>query len=151
MKINIYDRNLSIKQVSDILPQLEDSMIVDLAHSINNNNDNNSKIEILRQLYIANPECDGVARLYDLFEVTPNQIVGNKKGKKGKKVNSVENYDHFDAGLQYVENFQPSKSPTVLPGVAYKTNRDKRELGEITDVPSVDFDMPTVPDLPILD
>lgn len=154
MKINIYDRNLSIEQVSYILPQLDDDMVVDLAHSINNNNDNNTTVEILRQLYIANPECRGVARLYELFEVTPNQIVGNKKKKKAraqKREEHKEDYDHFDGSLQHVENFKPSESPTILPGTNYETNRVKRELGDITDVPAVDFDMPKVPNLPVLD
>lgn len=155
MKIKIYDRSLTIKQVSHILPQLDNTMILDLAQAMFESKSEEDIIEILRQLYIINPDCSGVAQLYKIFEVTPNKILGNQKSEpmKSKKENKpTQNHEHdFDGGLKHVDNFQPSKSPSVLPGVAYKTSRITRELGEITEVPSVDFEMPTVPDLPILD
>lgn len=153
--VKIYDRELNITQIANVLNQLDDDMLYDLAQSINEQMSNKDTVKILRQLYVSMPDSRQVHKLYEMFGVTPNQIVGNtkssdKKDTSKKKEKKTHEHD-FDGGLQHVENFKPSESPTVLPGVAYKTNREKRELCEITDVPSVNFDMPTVPDLPKLD
>lgn len=144
ISIKFYDRKLYIEQLSNILNQFDADMLNDLARSIN---DSKEAVEILRQLYVMNPSSKRVTILYELCGVTP---FINKSSKKESTTKKTHGNEFFDS-LQKVDNFKPSKSPSVLPGVAYKTNRQKRELCEITDVPSVNFDMPTVPDLPTLD
>lgn len=146
--IEIYGRNLTINQLADILPRVEADMIEDLVNSIYSKNSQEEQIEILTTLYRLLPNDANLRMLLDNLGVSVESIAElinqNNYNKKQKKRKPIEDEVPVTTPLTpNYENITTSKTE-------YKTNREIRTLTPITDVPDVNFDMPTVPDLPTL-
>ena len=146
--ISIYERVLTIKQLIDILPKVEQDTLQDIANSMESYNSEEEQIDILVTLYNHLTTDKNLARLFSLLNVSGKKaisIINNKSYSKRKKETVEKNT------VEKSHSPEPSNYANVTTSSeAYKTNRNKRELTPITDVPSVDFDMPTVPDLPTL-
>jgi hypothetical protein len=146
-KIRIYDRNLTIEQVCKILPDVDDDMLYDIATAINQY-DNAREILVAMDRY-TNDKVS-LNKLYELFGKSYEELIPSKTKKKKKEKKNKVSLDSDTSDYEIndkVDNFKMAESPKIEIGKNYDTNRTTRVLCPIDEIPDVDFDMPTVPEI----
>ncbi len=144
--IKVYDRNLTLSQIAQIISEVDDDMLLDIARSIE---EYDNVKEILITLDGHTDDKKALNKLYQKFGISYSELFHNVSHEtSSKKKNQKKKESPVDYGInQTVDNFAEAESPKIQIGKDYETDRKERVLCPITEIPDVDFHMPKMPEI----